>query len=1033
MNSFFHGLIQRPITVLMFFLGMMLLGCISIAFVPVSLLPNTAYPALTLEVEYQGVGPDKIEDIITKPLEEAVSTVGAIEQIYSTSEEGKSRINLEFDRNVDLDIKGLEVREQIEPVAAAFPREVREPMLRRFDPDRRPVIVITFESDRLGQEEIREIVESVVKKDLESIEGASDIIVAGGRLQEVQVRCDKEALEVYSLSLGEVMQAIRSANLNMSLGEINKDGGHVPIYFRGKFQRIDQLSNLTIRTDLSGKRVQLKDVAKISYAYRDSDSASRVNGEERVSLYVHKAGISNLLQLSDDVRNSLQKLEYDHLSYTITYDQAELIRTAFKNLVLASGAGLILLMAVLRIGLGGWVNAALAMILLPATFMISSFVLYLVGLEYNIITITGMLLSTGIGSTYAIIVLFQASRNVPVLRILRMFSGEMLTGVLFISAVFIPILYTNEEFRLIYGGLAVTVVLSLVVSLCICFALYPVILENYIKPIAEVGARPHFDASAVESENEVETGRRERWEAFIRILFARMLRLPDRLLQIACGRIEIFVIAYAVFILMGIVAYYNTPQQFISSISQNQINAAVEFPSGTSFAATNDVTKKIEAKIAELEPVKRLTSRVDAGHSDLQIELNDGYDADHETIDFFKQELGETDPAFVYFSLESEVGALRDITIDILGEDLQTLDEITREYAEAAEKIPGVSDVVLRYKSPRPENVLIVDRLKADRSALTVQTVGESLRFAIQGGVATKYVHDNHEMDVRIRYDDRFRAELEKLEEFKIKGGNGMVPLFALARMEEGETPVKIYRKNKKRSLSFSARVSEEQFADAMRGLESLMSAPLPENYQVVFDRKFLETLEVQNRVGYTVALGLLLVYMIFASYFESLSQPLILLAPLPVPIFSAIILMSIFDQILTISVLIGLFLLGAIVAIHAILSLRAYTPLESNSISVMLGRNDLREMFLLIAIALVGFYLPLCMIFGDGGNILRGIAMPIMIGNAVSCLTTPVILDIIKSSEMKTEFRRMTVFIKGVGQRVAQVVQNRLRNFTQR
>lgn len=980
-------------------LSLSLLGSIAVGFIPVSLMPHSAFPGLTVEVRYGGVGPEKIEQTITIPIEEAVSAIGGIEELTSVSEEGKSRVDIQFARGTDLDLKSMEVRERIEVVAAAFPREVQHPALLRYDPDRSPVIILSLESENKTLSELREFAERDTKKALESVADISEIIVAGGQAREIIVEVDRDRLRSRGLAMTDLLRRLQEQNIDATLGEISAGGGEYPLLAVGRFRNLQDIQGLVLRTDSQGRPIRIQDVAGVSYGFRDQDTASRYNNEERVSLYLHKSGQANLLDLSDDVQKTLQRLETKEIQYRIIYDQADQIRAAFGNLAWAIGIGGILTGLVLYLIFLSQRVALIIIGTIPVSFLIASFFLYLLDFEYNLITLSGLVLSSGVSLLIMTLTVFAIRRHGHTAAAER--SGrEIAAGVVVLAAIFIPVSLAGEDLRAVYGGLAIAVVAPVLTTLLLSITIVPVLLGRRELRGYQIGFLRRL-ADAIR----LRVGPTKQWLDH-RVYRLFPLWMYDRLIFLHGRRRQIW-IAYGGLMLAGLLLYSVSSREYAVGLNRNYVNAHIEFPSGTSFGATNSVTKKVEKKLLEVSGVVEVTSRVEPAKGTARIKLTAGERASPEKLEEFRQAAGKNEPAFVFFGTDAEAGSLREITVHVLGEDIETLDKITRGLADAAKNLPGVSEVVLRYKSPRPEMRLIVDRVKAEQAGLTPSSLGDTVRFAIQGAVATKFFEEEREVDVRIRYAARFRKNLEDLGELFLKAlsenqdqGPGFVPALELARLEEGTVPVKIYRKDKKRSFSFSLQTAGD-IADLIGPVQRMESIPLPENYRIEFGKEFRRAVEGRRRFLAVNLLSLLLIYMILASYFESLRRPLLLFVAIPVPLTSVLLLLFLLRIPLSISILIALLILAGLVAMQAMLFLR-FAPVKGwrprrreQRMSIRPYASLLRQdatVYLLAGGLTAVFFLPLTLLTGAGGEFLRGMSICLSFGLLISCITTPVL-----------------------------------------
>lgn len=642
--------------------------------------------------------------------------------------------------------------------------------------------------------------------------------------------------------------------------------------------------------------------------------------------------------------------------------------------------------------------AALALAAFPAALLISLFVLFLTSFELHLLSLSGLMLSGAIGLIFSALTALQIRRHGAVVGCARI-AAPLTAGWALLSATFLPLVFSGEEMQTIYGGLAASVVFALLGALLLCVLGYPALAAlGLAEPHRLAPRTPTTQARPIDPEAESRTSplhravqarldqlrrawiRARRWlrrrlpyhvVRADRWLAARRTRYPALLLAAVAGIVLIFMISR---------------QELINPLERRQIAANIEFPSGSSFAATNKTALKVEERLRDAPGVREVTSRVEAAQAILQIKLEDGAAPDEAFIQSLKQRVGDTNPAFVYFSADTDVSSPREITVDVYGEDLETLDQLTRDLAKRAETIAGVAEVVLRYKSPRPEKLLVIDKVKASRVGVTAESLGQALRLAIQGGVASKFVEREREVDIRIRFNERFRNTLETLQTYSIKNNTGdFIPLFELARLEDNETPVKVYRKNKKRVLSFSLRLLEPDVRAMVRRLEELREVPLPENYRIDFGRDIERAQETSQRIAFIFGAALLLIYMILAAYFESLTRLLAPLAVLPLPLCASMATLWLLGRSISIPLIIGLVLVAVLAVVFALLSLQGRpTAGVVASVRTELARNARG------CLGFLAFLAPFAIYAGDGGDLLQGIVWISAAGLLVAGASAP-------------------------------------------
>ncbi|MDL5247123.1 efflux RND transporter permease subunit [Leptospira weilii] len=976
----------------MIFLSLILLGIIAFRFIPISLFPEAPYPGLTVETEYFGVGPEKIEEIITKPIEESVSTLGGIEHLFSVSEEGKSKVHIQFDQNADLEIKSLEIRDKVEQVSYKFPRETQKPIVLQYDPTQKPSFIIVPKSASLNIMEIREISDREIKKIIEGIPGVSEVVIAGGKPREILVSCDAQKMLGYGVDMNLLLSVLQEANYNENPGEVTEGSLQIPVYVKGRMRSLKEIESLSLRRDNSGKFVRVEDVAKVSFSYREEYSAARVNGENTVSIYVYRAGTANLLAVSDELRKGLKKAESENLNFEILYDQAETVTNAIRNFFLASSIGFLLFVIAAFLIFQEFKSSCLFAFLLICQFFIGSIFIYFLKIDYNLVTIVGLILSCGCClSVFIANRLFSdREKNNKFISI----TGEIFTTILLISGVFLPILFATKELKSIYGGLGFVLSGNFFISFLISITILPSFkTESGFK----IG---NFSVLQIPKILIAKTN----------ILSFYIYRIKDYVTQKTLSLADysrnnppIFLSFYILFILIGIYFYLISKHEFVNKVEEKQLIGNVEFPSGTSFSRINNVTERIEKKLSELYNIKEVNSRVENGKSTIVVKFNESVSDVDEIGKELEEIVGDIKPAFIYFSGSNDEALLREVTIDVIGDDLNTIDRITREVSSTAQGLlPNVRHVLLRYKPPREEVRVVIDKEKSESLGISSQDIGRLIRYGIQGGVATKFIEEEKEVDVRIRYDSNYRDQFSDLKEYKINTEDGKsVPLLEVAALTRDTTPVRIYRKNKRRVLSFSLRIADMSLTEIIPKLEKLKQIELPKQYRIEFSDSLKKVLEHQKRMNFILSFAALILFMILASYLESLKEPFLLLSVLPLPLFFIIIILYFIDVPLTIPVYIGMIIISAFAILEAFILRKELAPwknkgekFESGAIPYDLTEKikTLLAKFFQLWFLIALFYLPLAFSFGTGSAMLKTVSITLILGLAGICFFTPIV-----------------------------------------
>ena len=954
---------RHPIAALMLFLALVLLGVLAAFRLPVSLVPGAEAAGVTIETEYSGSTPDKIEELITRPMEQSISVVGGVENLFSVTEFGKSRIYVEFATGTNQDLRSLEMRERIDLVASGFPREVRYPLLLKYDPSQRPVLIIAMDSPTRSLTEVRDLVDRRLKKALQALPGVSEVNVAGGRVREVRIDCDRDRMQEHGVSLSRLLTLLQQNNLDMSVGRVDHDGGHFPVFVRERFVSIQDIRRLVVARGAVGP-VRMTDIARVDFDFREKDSSARVNSNERIAVYVHKAGNADLLQLSRAVRQHIAADPLPEVSSTILYDQAETIRGFVAAVAWTVPLGLLLSWGVLFLFGASGSKALLALLAMPSSAAGCCLLLFMLRQDLNLITASGLLVGSALGLWPSISVALGGRLKS---------SAAYTTSTAIACMAFVPLVLSDADVRNLYGGFGVACAASLVLGNLYAFQILPAFQGNTSFPELRSGwiaALERLRGSPAAQRLLLQAGAvsRRPASALVRLIRAR----PATVLA-----------GYALLLVGGLPVVSKIPFELVNPLEHNRIQGSIELPSGTSFESTDEIALKVERILTKLAPVREVTSRVEPGRATLNISLRSGYDAGEELFRTLTAQLGDIRPAFAHFSGSGAGGSASEITIDVLGEDLTVLDRITRKLAEEARSIPGATGIVLRYKSPRPELQLLIDRAKASMVGLTVADVGQRVRFALQGGVATKMIEDQSERDIRFRLPENQRKTLEDVQRLTLVNGEGrIIPVAELVRMRSATLPVKLYRKNKKRTFSFSLRPGTGDPDAIVRDIQNLSQArSLPPGYRLEVGSDYRKLQKARTRLGRLALMSAVLSLMLLCGITESVLRPLKVISALPLVLTPLAVGLLVVGQRMSVSLLLSL-----VVCCSLVIGL---SMLEGDA------RRDLtlgREPSLAIGhyAALAAFFLPLGFMPGDAAASVRTPSLMIALVLVISALAIP-------------------------------------------
>lgn len=780
-------------------------------------------PGLNISTSYPGVDAFKIEEIITDPIEDAISAIGGIKEIRSFSEYGKSSIQIEFEDEKSIKIKSMQIREKIDLASSFFPKESHRPIVSIFDPDQIPILVISFNSEQNSINEIRNAVEKTIKPEIEGIDGVTQAIVGGGNIQEIVIACDPQKLQAYSLSLRDIVNTINSYNLNSSLGKLFNNKILINISSINRKSNIKDISKIPIFSKAQNKVVLLTEIASISFSDRDDEIGSRINAENRVSLFVYKSFSANPTIISNQIINTLKKNKLQNIDFQIIQDEGESINSVKYSIYIL----LILLICFLF-----FLNFKLKKSYL---FLSSIILTYLY--NFIILTVIGSILNIKFNDNFAIIIIlsnlyfyFDIAKNSKEIKTienskfgrsidLNLHSNSNLSLVIIYSLLIV--------FASIFIELNSFVSIKKISILFLLSYLFNLLVFNYFfYAINRLNANKTFI---------------NLHKGFISNLILNLhLKIKKFILKsILNSNKKLLMNAYLIPIalcFMGIYGIYSliTFEANKSSKSNNsEIIGFLEYPSGTSYDYTNKSSLDIEKKIKEFPGVTTIISRIDPGHTLYIINLEEGRVPSKEFQKKLKSHIGPTKDGYLYF-FNREDKNLDEVTFDLIGTDITEMETIVFEIIEDFKYRKGINEAVLRFKPSREEMIFLLDTEKFKWSKFNFSDFSDQLRIAIQGSVASKIIYDGQEIDIRVRYDDKFRSDIESLRDYQLKNSNqDFTSIIEIAKSKIRKVPVKIYHKNKQRSYSFTIRFLDIYPAGMNGIIDELLKKELPENYRI--------------------------------------------------------------------------------------------------------------------------------------------------------------------------------------------------------
>ncbi len=1017
---------------MMLTLIIVLFGAVALTKLPVELYPNTSFGEISIIIQVRGgIPPTEVEQLVTRPVEEAVATVSHLQQLLSISKEGESTVVLSFEPGTDMEFAALDVREKFAKVKNQLPKEIEKPVIAQFQQGDVPIVIIAATSESRTTEDIRKIVDEVLKDGLRRITGVANVEVAGGRERKILVEADQTRLAAYGIPIDEVTSVLGANNLNLLSGEVDRTNDRYLIRVQGEFESLSQISNMALRRTPEGSIIRVKDVAQVKDSYLEPQEYSRLDVKPVVTLYLQKESSKNTISVAKDILTELEVLKEKipkDIRLVVTSNQSEFIKKAIENLQDSLMQGIVLIILVFfiflfRLNIWGYLAVlsaivgtlfvkgpplyvlffaivalliavkkfrSIIIVTVPIPVSVIGTFMYMnsIGLTVNVMTLFGLALGVGMLVDNSIVVfeniLKKREQKMELVQASVQGSSEMFVAIIASTIatviVFLPLLFVGEELKKLYSGMAATVVASLIISLLCAVTLVPMMC-----------ARPAFSmmSAAPEEEKKSKFARKfmniERTFLFASIRHRRMVFLAS-----------VVVLAIAMFFLsrLGV--------EYLGSTEQNKFTIFVELPTGAKLDASDTAVQKIEALLKNIPEIKRVTSRVEPWSSKVYIELVEGHMRKRTTddvIDAIRQETNKMQPAFIYFQKEEQVGT-KEVVIEIFGYNYEKLRELAIGIANRLETIKGLSDTKIRMREGRPEMQLLMDKKEAGLHQLTVSEAGNQVHGQMRGFRATVYHTEGREVETISRLDEKYRKTFKDLHNLVMTNKKGdSILLDQISAFKFGLGPSEIWRKDKNRMIQVSSNIGKTPLGKVVKEINKrFKEVPFPEDYSYKIGGDYPTLVKTSRQMKIMIVAVLVLVYLVLASLFESFYQPVLIMTAVPLALVGAVIALYIGPRSVGVGAMLGMMMLGGIVVNHSIMlvdRINHYVQKEKQShvrSAVLANRDRLRPILMTVSTTILGL-VPMAIDKTEGANLWSPLAMTVIGGVASSTVLTLLVM----------------------------------------
>jgi HAE1 family hydrophobic/amphiphilic exporter-1 len=1006
-------------------------GLFSLARLKIDLFPDITFPVIAIITQYTGVSPYDIETTVTRPLEETVSSVENVKKVSSYSRQGLSLILLEFDWGSDMDQAEIDARKNIDLIRDYLPDDISQPIVFAFDPSMQPIMFMGVTSDQYGQAELRRISEHDIEPRLERIPGVANAFTTGGLEREIKILVDPHRLQAHRMSIDQIVNAMRMNNMQLPSGWVDDNTMEFTVQTVGEYSSIDQIRN-TVIMNIGDTPVRVRDVAQVVDGFREQRQREYNNGAPSVLLMLNKQSDANTVEVCREVNNRLTKVESEiprGVKIVNIWDQSLFINRSMSNLGNTALQAILLAFLVLLFFLLNIRSSLIVAVSIPTSMMVTFAVMDQAGLTLNMISMAGLALAVGMLVDNSIVVLENIFRHrklgVAITEAADRGASEVIMAItastLTTLAVFVPVLFVPGIAGELFNDMVITICFSLLSSLLVALTLVPLLASRFLKFSGENSDRTKlFDGV----KNTI-TGGLEKFG-----------KLYSKSLSWSISHRKTVLVTTAVLFVISIIILGTRGGDFFPRQDQGWIEIIVKREPGTNLDEMEktmwQLEKIIREEVPEVENIRIEFGQGEglgamfggggshAGEIDVGlVRMNQRDRGQIEIENKLRERFDEVAGAEITFR-ESGFGAMfgeGDIVVEVFGHDLDVAKKLAAEIEVLMNEVPGTADVKMSLNESRPELKVELDRNRISDLGLNTAIVAQTISSNVLGTVASTYREGGDEFDIRVQLQEEYRENIRDIENLLIVSPTGArIPLRAIARVDVKKAPTEIMREDQERRVTVAMMVSGRDLQSVTRDVEAkLKSVVVPRDFRLEIGGIAEEQQESFMYLGIAMLVAIILTYMVMASQFESLLDPIVILVTIPLSLIGVALFLLVTNTTLTVMALIGVIMLVGIVVNNGIVLVDYMNQLRDRGMelfqAVQEGGETRMRPVLMTALTTILAMIPLALGLGESGEnwapMARSVIGGLTFATFLTLIVVPVMYIVVERFVMKVREKR--------------------------
>ncbi len=1023
--------VEKKVTTSMMAMILVVLGAISFTRLGLDFFPDLEFPTVSVITSYPGASSADIENVLTRPLEQVVSSVNRVKKITSQTSEGVSVISIEFEWGTNLDFAAQDVRDQIGLSKQYLPEEANDPIVVKFSFSQFPVIFYGITGD-IPAMKLQTIIEDEVAPRLERLDGVASARVFSMDVREILVNVDKASLESRGLTLDQVLMALRAENVNLPAGNIVERYSDILVRTMGEFTSLDDIRRTVVGMSAKGEPVYVSDIAEVKDTLKEMRYVARIQQQNGVYLIISKRSGANTQIAGAEVKKEIAALKGTlpgNPVFHVAMDQSDMIEQVTSNTVTNAWQGGLLAILLIFLFLRNWRPTFVISLAIPLSIITTFIALYAAGYTLNLLTLGGLALGIGMLVDNSIVVIENVYRHLEegessdeasikgTTEVGMAITASTLTTI----AVFFPMIFASGITGKMTQALGLSIAFSLIASLFVALTVVPLstsLLFRTKKSLRSITKAPE-----------------ERQFAKAKAFYRKWLDKALHRRRWVLGGALLALLAS-----LAIVPFLGT--EFMPAQDQDMIMLKVRMPVGTALEETDRVVGMVENIMAAMPEITMISAQVgsqaeqdasDAASTFSNSGTHEGLlwvglvkreqrkFSDKEILEQIRRKLPNIGGVkFEAIDMSQMIlgGSSTPVEIKLFGKDLPALKSQADQIVQLISGVQGIRDVTHTLTVGKPEVQIRIDRERTYRLGLSVYQVANTVQTATLGKVATRYREGTDEIDVRLRFKEENRNSLDEVRSIPLRTAAGQtIYLEQVADITANEGPIMINRENQARRVSITANISGRDLGGMVREVKARLAGfekSLPPGYFIEYGGAYEQMQDAFLILAGAFALAVLLVYMVMASQFEHFVHPFIIMFTVPLGIIGVIVGLLVTGRPISMAVLIGVILLLGIAVNNGIVMIDYINQLIKRGVdkreAILLGSTTRLRAVLLTALTTILGTLPMAFSRSSGSEFRAPLGVAIAFGLTTTTFLTLFVIPVIYSIVNKIRFKEKKV-----------------------